>query len=91
MVCGGFGGFGSVCLLVLVVCGRAPLGHPLPFPLISIRFGSVFGCFGCFCLVIFVVFGRVLLGHTLPFPVISIRFDGCGGFACFLVVFCCFW
>ena len=50
------------------------LRHPLPFPLISIRFASVCACFGCFCLVVFAVFGKVLRGHPLPFLLISIRF-----------------
>ena len=57
MFCG-FGGFGCFCLLFLVVFGRAPLGHPLQFPLISIKVANVFGSFGCFCFMVFVVFGR---------------------------------
>ena len=48
MVFDGFGDFGCFCLLVLVVLGKAPLGHSLAFLLISIRFGGVVGGFGCF-------------------------------------------
>jgi len=64
-------------LFLLSVCGGlwwGPLKHPLPFPLISIRFANVFACFGCFGLLVFAVFGKVFRGHTPPFLLISIRY-----------------
>ncbi len=57
--------------MVLVIVGRAPLGHAYHFPLISIRFGAAVDGFGCFRLVVLVVCGRAPWGfpyHFLRFP-----------------------
>ena len=75
--------------MVFVVFGRVLLGHPLPFPEISIRCGNVFGCFGCFCLMVLVVFGRwgITYHSFFDFHQICWCFDGFGGFGCFCL-FC---
>ena len=82
-----FGGFSCFCLFWLFCW----FWHPLSFPLISIRFASLFDGFGVFfvfllVLVVLVVFGKVSLGHSLPFPSISIRFGGFWWFWLFLFV-----
>ena len=51
--------------------------HSLPFPLMSIRFASVFPCFGCFCLLVFTVLAGSSEGnpyHLCRFPSDSLVF-----------------
>ena len=70
--------------MVLVICGRAPLGHAYHFSLISIRFGAVVGGVGCFCLLVLVVCGKAPPRAPLPVFLISIKFgDLLHGFNCF--------
>ena len=74
--------------MVLVIVGRAPLGHAYHFPLISIRFGAVVGK----VVVAFAYWFWWLVVKPprapLLFPLISIKFGGVFdgfGFFCLMV------
>ena len=88
-----FGGFGCFCLFWLFCW----FWHPLSFPLISIRFASLFDGFGvfflCFCLCWW--FWWFLVRSPWGTPYHSLRFLSdlvvFGGFGCFCLFWWCWW